>query len=233
MKKIYLCSFGLKMTDITAGTLEILKKCELIFLQAFDVGLEEFLIKNKIKGKLIKIKHPDNGNFSKIASHIISCSKKNQISVLSYGYPTFINGLYESLKKESEGKINIETVYSVGSLNPVIDLAGISDIPSEGLHIFNSLTPDFLKKIDYKKHLPCFIFNPHAFCRKNMSGKFLSFCMNMEKKGCSFYVLEAASAAGRGEIKKEVLFREKKDLTLLSDRTTLFIKKSDKKSGRR
>lgn len=226
MKKIYLCSFGLKMKDITVGTLEILKKCELIFLQAFDVGLEEFLIKNKIKGKLIKIKHPDNGNFSKIASHIISCSKKNQISVLSYGYPTFINGLYESLKKKSEGKINIETVYSVGSLNPVIDLAGISEIPSEGLHIFNTLTPDFLKRIDYKKHLPCFIFNPHRFTSPDMKKAFLSFYSKLKRKGFSFYLLEAASAGGYSSFSKKIEFNEEKDLLSINERSTLFITKN-------
>lgn len=224
MPEIFLCSFGLKLEHITFETLETLRKMDIIFLQAFDLGIEKFFKNNDVKARLVRLKQPERGDFSAIAEAIISAAVKGKsVAVLSYGFPTFINGLYESLKNKADGRVKLETVYSVGSINPLLELAGISDIPAGGLHFFNSLTPLFLRKIDEKKHFPCFIFNPHRFLSREMRKPFLAFSSRLKRKGFSFYLLEAASAGGHPCVSLKVEFKVEKDLLLIGERATLFI----------
>ncbi len=224
LPEIYFCSFGLKLEHITYETLEALKKVDIIFLQAFDLGIEEFFKKADIKARLVRLKHPENGDFSLIANDLILASQKGKkIAILTYGFPSFINGLYEIFIKKAEGKAKIKTLYSVGSLNPLLELAGISDLSMEGVHFFNSLAPVFLKKIDEEKHIPCFILNPHRFSARDMKKPFLSFYSRLSKKGYSFYLIQAESAGKHEQVVKKVYFESEKDLKNIGERATLFI----------
>ncbi len=229
MGKIYLCSFGLRLNDITIATIEVLRDCGIIFLQAFDSGIEEFLKQRGVRGKFVRIKHPENGDFSGAAEKIIQASDAHKTAVISYGFPTFINGLYEELKNKCGGKTALETVYSVGSINAVLDMADISDIGQEGLHFFNGVNPKCLETIELKKHLPCLIFNAHAFLRTNLRRKFLLFFKKMSGKGCAFFAIEAPSAGAREAVNMKIDSASAAGLKFLNDRTTLFIKKENKK----
>lgn len=223
--EIYFCSFGLKLEHITFETLEALKKMDIIFLQAFDLGIESFFKKAGIKSRIVYLKHPKNGDFSNIANNLILIAMSGKkIAVLTYGFPSFLNGCYEALMKKAEGKVQIKTLYAIGSLNPLLELAGISDLTSEGIHFFNTfLDPLFFEQIDEKKHIPCFILNPHLFSARDMRKPFLSFFSKLSKKGYFFYLVEAESAGKREQLVKEVLFKNDKALADINERASLFI----------
>lgn len=194
---IHFCSIGLRLPQITLETLNVLKKTKKIFLFIEDNNIERFLEINKLKDKAETMSHSYDNDFSKISDEIIKKAlKEKDIAILSYGYPSFINGLWNYvLQKANLKNINVNLINAIGSLNPLLHLAKFYEIPKTGLHFFNAIDIKSSKDIDLNMHIPCFILNPHNL-KQNKKSELINVLNKALENKLFIYLIEAASAGG-------------------------------------
>ncbi len=197
MKRIiYFCSFGFKLDHITLATIDVLKKVKTIFFAVDDKGLNEFIKKYDLDKKVKKRENTDHKILSKeIIKEVLL---KKEVAVVSYGYPSFINGLWNLIyEKALHYKLELKVVHSVGSINPLMHISGFYEVPSDGLHIFNS--PYLSSVINFNKHIPCFILNPHS---KNPF--LIEIVKNSLNRGLYLYFVEIENSAQNYDLLTEI-----------------------------
>jgi len=159
MKRLILCSYGLKPDHITLETIKEGRTCNILFCDC--VHLSSWL--GGVLPDMLELedKHGDLSAEEKIAAVMGAFSKHDKVGLMTYGHPNFLCSFAEMLKAKCEAEgIEVRVLPAISSTAELLSMAGVTSLSRAGVMMTSAIGLPGLSPAARDLHV--FVFDFHA-----------------------------------------------------------------------
>ncbi len=159
MKRLILCSYGLKPDHITLETIKEGRTCDILFCDC--VHLSSWL--GGVLPDMLELedRQGDLSVEEKIAAVMGAFSKHDKVGLMTYGHPNFLCSFAEMLKAKCEEKgIEVRVLPAISSTAELLSMAGVASLSQAGVMMTSAIGLPGLSPAARELHV--FVFDFHA-----------------------------------------------------------------------
>lgn len=192
-KKLYICSFGMSLGQLTPETASALKRSQAVFSHSLEEGPAAALLRRFCPD----FRPLGGGSPAEVVRAVKSAYKKlDTAAFLTYGNPVFLNETSGLLKAELERSgIKVESLAAVSSFDLLVGMLGLNEPPAAGIRLLHAGLSG--GDVMFYPEMACLVFMPDQLNlakrpeHSGARGKFLAGIAAAYPRGHRVFIVKA------------------------------------------